>query len=337
MLVLALVAGAVSVALIGAVLMLHLRADRRAARDRARTATWERGVFRVLAGTTPPEALWQTVPTRDAFLFLDLLLRLSFRVGGAERAQLCALAEPFLPALLPTLAASRSADRARAALLLGTLGTDDDLAIVAVSLHDPSALVAMTAAQTLARRQRVAYGDDLLKVVDRFERWGRNYVASLLAAMGPGFIPALLRLYADTERSSETRAVAAETLRWLNATEAAATAAALLHTEDDREVTAASLRLLRRVGGSEHAATVRPFCTAADPVVRIHAVSALASLGDADDAPRLLMALSDPSQWVALGAARGVRALGGHDDLRRAGALTHPRAALARTVLHEHA
>ena len=111
----------------------------------------------------------------------------------------------------------------------------------------------------------------------------------------------------------------------------------LFRSEDtDREVVAASLRLLAQVGRPEDLALVRSRLGAKDAVVRGAAAVALGHLGSSIDAVKLHdIAMDDDSRWVAISAARSLRDLGGVKSLRELAASPHQRASLALQILSE--
>ena len=157
----------------------------------------------------------------------------------------------------------------------------------------------------------------------------------MLAAVGPGVTPALRETFSDLDKPPRVRAVAAEALQELSDFAAADFAALVLETETDRDLIAASLRLLGRVGRPEHLASIRALCTSSDFVIRAHAVSALGRIGEEEDIQPLRQAFEDPSQWVAIHTAWGLKEAGCVKVLREIAESEHPRADLAREILTE--
>ena len=105
--------------------------------------------------------------------------------------------------------------------------------------------------------------------------------------------------------------------------------------EHDREILAASLRLLGSVGQPEHLPAVRQMITSSDFVVRAAAVSALGNVGGSEDMTLLHTACEDDSRWVAIHAARALRDAGHVDSLQQLAASGRARATLAMQVLSE--
>jgi HEAT repeat protein len=310
----------------------HVRRERRHA---VLAATWTPLLLDVLGGSTDAEVLQRTVYRRDRAAFVHLLLQYAFTIRGTERDRLDALAAPHLPALVPLLHHRDAHDRMRAVQALGMLSLDTYAPAVLAALDDRDDLVAMTAAQLLTRRGEPGHAAAVIERLERFERWGLSHVTSMLTDCGPGAAPLLLDVFGDPARPPLARAAAGEALRWLNHLAAADTAAALLATETNVELVAVSLRLLRRLGRADHLGLVRDLCRAPEPVVRIHAVSALAALGGRTEEDALQAAFFDESHWVAIRAARGLREAGHADVLEDLAASPHARADLARQILLE--
>jgi HEAT repeat protein len=129
--------------------------------------------------------------------------------------------------------------------------------------------------------------------------------------------------------------VAATALMYLRDLPSADTAARLLAESSDRELRAAVLRLLGRVGGAAHRDAVRPLLAANDTVLRAAAAAALGIIGDRDDLERLQTVCEDDSRWVALHAARALRDAGETETLQRLASSGRARATLAMQVLSE--
>jgi HEAT repeat protein len=163
----------------------------------------------------------------------------------------------------------------------------------------------------------------------------RVQLVSALVEVGAEAAPFFREELRNEERTPFERIVCAETLRWLGDEEAISVAVPLLRTSGiDPELTAALLRLLRRVGSAAHAAAVRPHCHADVPFVRIHATRALGQLGEEDDGALLADRVqNDPSRWVALSAAQSLADLGRTDQLRRLSESGEDRSSIAADLL----
>lgn len=328
--------GGLALALAVYAVILRLANDRKARRRRELEGRWEEPL---LAAMTDPEALpglWDRVEERHRLHFVDYVLRFARRVRGDERTLLEAAAAPYLDLLVPRLSHRQTAIRVRAVQTLGHLGLPRFTGAVLGALDDPATLVAMVAARALARPEYVEHADALVGRLERFRRWSPGYLASLLAGIGPGAAELLRSTLADAGRAPWVRAVAAEALRQLADPAAADVAARVVEREGERELVAAALRLLARVGRPDHAAAVRGLTGSTDFVLRSGALTALGELGGEEDVPLLLEAVGDPSPWVAIHAARALRAGGRLDALAAlAGGVSGGEAATARRLLEE--
>ncbi len=335
LLVLALVAMTVLVSAAALALNVHMQWER--SRERERSARWEPGVLASVAGGALPSDLAAQVRPAEREAFLLFLLRYALVLDGQSREVLALAAAPHLGLATRMLRHRDPLRRTLAARLLGALGGRDARGPLVALLTDRSPLVAMAAAQALARTgsPTPTYVDALTAALERFDGFGTAAVASMLTAHGVSVGPALAALLGDPDRSESARVAAAEALRRLGDVGAASAAVAVLGSGPPREVSAAALRLLRAVGSPAHAIVARALTSDLDPVVRLHAVAALAALGSSDDAVRLSHALGDESVWVAVRAAHGLREIGASDRLRVVAGSTHPRAGLARQALAE--
>ena len=276
------------------------------------------------------------VPSKYRLHFVNFVLQYARRVRGAERQTLRLLAEPYLGPLAGRTRSRLSEIRTRAVQTLGTLGLPRYSAEVISALDDPSPLVAMVAARALAQEEFSEHAGSLLGRLSRFEQWSRRFLASMVSAIGQHAAPVLRALLADEDELPWVRSVAADALTMLTDLESGDEAARIVATEDDRELLAAALRLLTTVGGPEHADFVRDRCASPDYVIRAHALQALGNLsGDEADVFRLIRSMADPSPWVAIHAARGIRAAGGTQVLTDFAESDDPRAMLAGQVLSE--
>lgn len=277
---------------------------------RDRESRWTSQTLEFVAGERSIEDLLARVDRRERLPFLDFLLRYARRLRGRERERVKELAAPFLPALR-RLSRDRDAyRRARAVQTLGTLGGPDQRDTLVQALDDPSPFVSMLAARALAAYGGTSYAEPILANLDRFEAWGTEYVESLLVSLGPEAAPQIRSALGDEGRSDEVRVTAADALGELHDLEAVPAALAILATKPGPDLTAALLRLLRVLGGPEHAGVVRDLLDHEHFAVRAEAYSALGSLGPGSDDARLEAGVEDASPWVALHAARALRARG---------------------------
>ncbi|MEZ4414957.1 MAG: HEAT repeat domain-containing protein [Gemmatimonadota bacterium] len=330
----------VLVALGCALLALAYRRSARRMLERRRTLTaeWDPCIVSALVGdgTEDARALIDSVHPGDRLLFVGNLLRFARRLAGEDRERIRALALPLLPVVAERTTRRSAPVRARAIQTLGELGWPEYTAQVLRALDDEAPLVTMMAVQTLCRPQGAEHLPAVIARLHRLLDWTPRFLASTLAAVGPAGAPALRAALEDDARDAQVRTAAAEALRQLNDFEAASSAARILAVERDREVLAACLRLLGQVGSSDHLDIVMRCASDADFVVRVAAADALAALGGPAELETLKrMVYDDPSQWVALRAARSLLQAGWRAELRALALSSHARAAIGSQVLAE--
>jgi len=319
-----------------AIYTIHLRlvSMRRAQRWKRLEQTWEPALKKVLAGERSPFDAWKRVRHRDRVYFVDFLLRYADGLPGEDQQILVKIAGGFLTYAAGHMKKLDPERYARSIHTLGLLGLETFSAEIIAALDDPSPLVNIVAARALLRSGRLDYVEAVLRRVERFKAWSSGFLASMLAAAGPEAVPLLRQIFSDDARPAWLRAAVADGL--LEQDDAAADIAArVLQTGRDRELVTAALRLLKRTGRPEHSAILRELCNSPDFVIRAHAVSALASLGNPRDIQQLRRFFEDPSSWVAIHAAWAIKEQGGEQVLRELVASHHPRAKLALQVLSE--
>jgi len=275
------------------------------------------------------------VPPADRPLFLEIVTDYARALHGPERRNLERVAKPYLDTLNPLLDDPDPYRRAHALDLLGELGFEEGEDRIVKGLEDESGLVAMVAARALARQADPAHVPLLLGRLAAFENWSTGYLASLMRSFGPEACPSLRLLAMDPGAPNRLRCVALQALRALNDLEAVDPAAALLPDEPNPEVQADLIRLIGTLGRPEHLDAVRPLGRSVEPHVRAVVIRALATLSDRNSSDRALVAeaLDDPSPWVALQAAKGLRTLGMEQELVALAHSSSPRADLAAEVL----
>lgn len=317
------------------VLVLRILNERTARRWARLESLWEGPLLAALADPERLPAVYELVDDRHRVQFVDFVLRWSRRIRGRDQEVLKKAALPYLDVFVDDLDASRVELRTRAVQMLGSLGLPTYAEAVVRALDDPSPLVSMVAARALARTREPRHATEILTRLPRFREWNRNFLASMLASMGPEAVPALQATAGDRHQAPWVRAVAVDALRHLSEPESADVAAEIVARESDREVLAAALRLLAEVGRLEHRDVVRARTRSNDFVIRAHALSALGTLAGQDEVPLLEEALDDPSPWVAIHAAEGLHTAGADEALEAFARSGHPRAELARQVLME--
>ena len=302
-----------------------------------RERRWERAVLEALSGAAPPESVWAQVQPGEGLYLVDYLLRFARRTRGGTRDRLAEVAAPYLPPVVERLSGGDAERRARAVETVALLGFERYADRVLAALGDPSPLVSMIAARSIARHQRADDVEALLSHASRLSDWSPRQVTAVLASMGSASMPALRRAMIDPDLPAGLRAAAADALRQLHDPAALDAATIVLASCGEREVVAATLRLVAELGQPEHASHVRPLCGHPDPVIRAAALQALTRTGTADDHDLLRLGVQDESGWVAIQAARGLNSTGGRESLRDLARADEPRSSLARQVLMERA
>jgi HEAT repeat protein len=218
---------------------------------------------------------------------------------------------------------------------VATLSFDRHHERVVAALDDPSPMVAMIAARSIARQQRPEHVRVLLGHMSRVAEWNPRQLTALLTSMGSESMPALRLAFGDPENSPELRAIAADALRSLHDPEAMEIARRVLPGATDRELIAATLRLFAELGQPGQADDVRRLCSHSDAVIRGAALQALTTIGGSEDRELLREGMEDESGWVAIQSALGMMRSGDSASLRARARQDDPRALLARQVLVE--
>lgn len=317
------------------VVMLRRKNDRTASYWRRLETKWDEVLLDVLAGVRPKEDFWTIVEPPERLYAVNYVLRYIKRVEGEERARLQELGRPYLEPVIRRMQKGDPERRARAVQTVGEIGLPDHADLMIRALDDPSPLVSMVAARSLARKEHPQFLGAVLDRLHRFSTWSPNFLSSMLAAVGADAMSTLRSVYGDPARPPQVRAIVAQALGYLHDFGAADVAAKVVLSESDREILAASLRLLGSVGQPEHLPAVRQMITSPDFVVRAAAVSALGNVGGSDDMVLLHTACEDDSRWVAIHAARALRDAGHVDSLQQLAASGRARATLAMQVLSE--
>jgi HEAT repeat protein len=306
------------------------------ARDRRKERLARRWSEPLLSALGDPEVTGQlraTVSDQERLHFVGFVVQFARRLRGEGREALAVIVDPYLDRVARRAQDDSVEVSARAIQTLGMLGLPRYADTVMAALDDPSPLVAMVAARSLAQEESTEYAAAVLKRLHRFGGWNRRFLASMLAAMGPRVADTLREGLMDASGEPRARAVLAEALLLQGDLRAGDVAAAVLADSSDRDLRVATLRLLHGVGRPEHADVVRRLVDDEDEVVRAQAVRALGAVGGESDVPVLLHAMEDPWPWIALRAARAALEAGGRETLQRLADSDHPRAGLARQVL----
>lgn len=317
-----------------AILLLRMRNVAHANERGQLEALWEPLLLDYFIGAVSREAVCRRVGRGEEIFFLVILHRLALRVAGDEIDRITELAASFLPVLIEQARSSDSMERARAIDLIGKLGADAAKEPLIGALDDSSALVVMTAARHLFLRfdpitfTRGIYRLSMLPGIDA------RMVGTLAAGAGQEAVMTLQSILSGSRHAVRMRTIAAWALAEIRDLQSADTAAIALES-GDRELAAACLRMLENSGLPEHREAVRKAFASTDPVLRSRAALVLGRIADASDRESLAHGIEDPSPWVALNAAWGLRHAGGLDELQRIALLSTPASVFARQVLEE--
>lgn len=325
---------ATNVALAGAIIVLRVRSERRDERRAAVDAEWHPRLFSLIAGDTDPEALADDVPEGHIEHVLELCARFAQRLTGSDLRRLERFAERHAWRPARQLTQADVETRARSVMLLSAIGGRRYEHALLTALDDPDPMVAMVAAQAVARRGLADQVPRILERVAAMGVWSPAFVARIVASFGSAASPPLLGVLADSDRSSTERSTAALALAQLHDPRAADVAVrVLLGGEDDRDLVTACLRIVEEVGRPTHLSPIRRLLAHQDFAIRARAAAALGSMGTTADAARLVPLVADPSRWVALNAAIGLRKLHRDDLLRTIAAEEGPASPVAVEAL----
>lgn len=296
---------------------------------------WQKKVYQIIMEEGTEAGI--SVPESDVLDFVDFLSELSRRLKGDSLQALARIAKPHLSKVARSIRSSNPDRRAWAARVLGTFGLPEYEKHLVAALKDDSLTVRMISFQRLILNGRAGTAESLLQSLPTFGQWNPNVLGGMLAQLGHPLIPILREKFKDPSVPASSKIVLAIALNRLNDTGTAQIAAEILKNPQshDRDLHAACLRLLANVGGREHLPLVRSLCFSRDSTTRALAASALGKLGEDTDKKILLEAFQDPSAWVALHAARGLKSLSAIDDLHRLASQDHPRKDTAKQVLME--
>ena len=298
-------------------------------------SVWEPLLVRVISGDETEERVHQQVARGDRLRFIDFLMRFTHHFRGEELEIIQNLAKPYLPLVENQLTAKSSEIRARAIKSLSTLGFLEYKTDIIEALDDPSPLVAMIAARSLMREEEPDLAFHVIERLPRFMHWSVNYLSSMLADVGAAIAPALRKIYTDTSYPPRTRSVCAEALAKLHDFTSADVAVSVLQEEKNRDLSAASLRLIAVAGLPKHLPVVLELIQSNDFVVRAQAYRALGNIGDRTEIPLLESGIDDAEPWVAIQAAESLYEVGGKQHLKELAVSDHPRAMLAQQILDE--
>lgn len=296
--------------------------------------SWEGQIMEALYSDDlePPELL---VKRRDRLFFVQYLYKFASRLRGQELEVIKAMANPVLPLIAKKLRSGYPELRARNINILATLGFPEFIEPIIETLKEDAPIVKMAAARILAHKDFPEHIDLILPELSHFDEWSMNFLASMLAEMGPQVAPRLREEVLNKNASVRVRIAAAEALRQVGDFAAADTVVKVLEAEEDPELSATCLKILRDMGTPRYRPLLLKLVNSPIEIIRIHALAALGSVGSEEDAEVLREGMNDTSSWVALQAARALQQTNNLAVLEALASSDHSRASVAQQILTE--
>jgi len=316
-------------------ILLRIRNNRRQKRWSQLERKWEPLILEVLTENIAVEKLTDQVKKTETLFFLEFIMRYAVKIGGHEKQFLQEAAKPFI-AKMTKFVNNRDAERrAFAFKTLSVLAFEKYVNVIVSALDDPSPLVRLIAAQALSKHKNPDHIQHVLLRLHSFETWNPSYLSSLLASFGFEAAPFIREALINRENNPQVRSITADALRLLKDPEAADIATGLFVDENDTDLTASLLRIIRDLGHGAHIQVIHPFCNSPDEVIRAQALNALGNIGDSTAAEYLAKGLEDDSPWVSLHAAKGLINIGNIDYLKQVANTDSPKSETAREALRE--
>lgn len=325
----------IAIALVLMTLRLHRKNQQTAKKWTEMEQRWQPLLMRAIGGEAWPEEVQKNIYPGEGFYFIDYLMRHAEKLSGESRKQATRLAAPYLPQLIKRIKKGDAEQRARAILTLSILAPEDHQSRMVEALEDPSPLVATMAARALAENGAIEYLKPILEKMPRFRSWSQNYLVSMLVSLGKAQPEQLREALVLSHQPNWVKTVIIKALTEINDWNTLPLAVQFLQEDAHREVQAASLQFLARIGHNGLLDLIRKKCHHEDFVIRLNAVKALANLGSEKDRELMLQLLHDPSQWIAYQAALALKSTHNLDDLLQIALSTHPRSELAKEVLYD--
>lgn len=325
----------VALVLVGFTLRLRQQNEEKAQLWQSLEARWEPLLMAVIAQQAWPDALHAAVKPHETFYFVDFLMRYAEKLTGTAYDTLCQLAEPYLGGIAQRAHQGDTEQRARAILTLNALSPQAYQQVIVQGLDDPAPLVVMLTATALAEQHQAAYLSPILEKIARFDTWSQNYLINLMVQLGRETPERLRDEVHNPQHPAWVRVVLLKALSELHDWQALPLAEQILAQEPDRDLQAAALYLLGRLGHAEHAERVRQKVRSHDFVIRLHAVKALERLATSEDETLLCELVEDDSLWIARHAMEALKQARLFEVLYTLAHADHPRHLLAQQVLYD--
>ncbi len=318
-----------------AVVLLRMKNNRNARRYHRLEKLWEGKIMEMLHNEEYETLPSIDIPGKDQLFFVQYLYRFASRLRGQELQIIKALALPYLPMIASKIHRGYPELRARNINILATLGFPEYIKPITQALKEDAPIVKMAAARILAHPDYPEHVDLILPVLSSFDEWSMNFLSSMLSEMGPHIAPQLREELMNSEASTRVRVAAAEALRRIGDLAAPDSAVQVLELDEDPELSATCLKILRDMGTPRHRPLLLDLVNSPSEIIRIHALAALGSVGSREDSGIFREGLDDSSSWVALQAARAMNQVHSSELLGEIAASDHPRASVAQQVLAE--
>lgn len=317
------------------VVLLRMKNNLNANRFSRLEKNWEGQIMEILSNDEATPLPEMEIKRRDRIFFVQYLYRFASRLRGQELQIIKDLAEPHLPMIAGKLKGGYPELRARNINILATLGFPAFIDPIIQALQEDAPIVKMAAARILAHADYPEHINIILPELSHFDEWSMNFLASMLSEMGLAIAPRLREELLNEEASVRVRIAAAEALRHIGDLAAPDAAAKVLEAGGDPELSASCLKILRDMGTPRHRPLLLDLVSSPEEIIRIHALSALGSVGSKSDAPIILEGLNDASSWVALQAARALHQTNCTEILEEIATSDHSRASIAQQILTE--
>ncbi|MBF2055243.1 MAG: HEAT repeat domain-containing protein [Candidatus Sericytochromatia bacterium] len=325
----------VALILVGFTLRLRHQNEKKAELWQSLEARWEPLLMAVIGQQAWPDKLHAAVKAHETFYFVDFLMRYAEKLTGGAYDTLCQLAQPYLAGIAQRAHQGDTEQRARAILTLNALSPQAYQQVIVQGLDDPAPLVVMLTASALAEQHQARYLSVILEKIARFETWSQNYLINLLVQLGREATERLREEVMNAQHPAWVRVVLLKALGELHDWQALPLAEQILAVASERDLQAAALYLLGRLGHAEHAALVRQKVRSSDFVIRLHAVKALERLATAKDEALLSELVNDESLWIARHAMEALKTARLFEVLYGLAHAEHPRHLLAQQVLYD--
>ena len=330
-----------SLVLLAAIILLRADSSRRLVRHEEFRKSALPHLCAYLGGQEGREAVLGILG-KDRFPALELLMEQSEQLDPVARKKLSPLYTglSYLRGMLSDLEARPWPRRLRAAERLGYLGEESSIPPLMKALGDEILDVRLAAALSLARLGCEGAVIPIIRALDLPGEISQRRIAEILAVLGKEAEGPLLKILHDRTLGPAALCIAARTAGLLRLSKAVPPLERLLdHPDEDVRINA--VRALGSLGDASSAAKLAALRDDSSWGVRSAVMDALGRLDDHTSIPLLTESLGDPEWWVRYHAAESLNRLGreGLDALLKA-STGHPDAFardMSRQILEQNA